>query len=71
MDSTVQKKYLGFFGKIFSSPVIKATLSKPAINFNNVVLPLPEGPRIHAIESFFNSKLTSFNIGLLLILSQF
>ena len=29
IDSTVQKKYLGFFGKIFSSPVINATLSFP------------------------------------------
>ena len=46
------------------SLTIAWTLSKPAINFNNVVLPLPEGPRIHAIESFFNSKLTSFKIGL-------
>ena len=44
------------------------TLSKPAINFRRVVLPLPDGPRIQAIESFLSSKLTLFKIDLLLIL---
>jgi hypothetical protein len=44
------------------------TLFRPAINFRSVVLPLPDGPRIQAMESFLSSKLTLFKIDLLLIL---
>jgi len=58
---------------IFPSNVISPWLGRisPAIQFNNVVLPLPEGPKIEDIPLGKHSEASRWNESLLFLISTF
>ena len=77
LDNTDESKKIEEIGKEIytsldtSSPLIiilpDCTFSRPAMSFNKVVFPLPDGPKIQEILSLLRLKLILFKIFLLLI----